>query len=294
MAEPVYRRRVAVLGTGLMGSPMALRLVEAGHHVTAFNRTAGKTAALEPAGATIAGSIEAAVAGCELVITMLSDDEAVASALEALLAALPAGATMIDMSSVRPDTARAHAARLAARDCFYLDAPVSGGQIGARDGTLSIMVGGDETVFARWSPLLEAMGRPLHVGPVGAGQLAKLANQLLVGVTLAAVAEALLLLRRGGADAGKARQALLGGFAASRVLDVHGQRMLEGQFEPGGHIATQLKDMDNVLTAAGDLDLPCTRIARELFAEAVDQHLGDRDQAAIYLTVAARNARAPS
>jgi 2-hydroxy-3-oxopropionate reductase len=156
------------------------------------------------------------------------------------------------------------------------------------------MAGGDERLFARWSPLLEALGRPIHVGPVGAGQLAKLANQLLVGVTLAAVAEALLLLRRGGADLDKARQALLGGFAASRVLDVHGLRMLEGRFEPGGHIATQLKDMDNVLIAAGDLDLPCTEVARELFAEAVGQQLGDRDQAAIYLTVAARNARVPS
>jgi 2-hydroxy-3-oxopropionate reductase len=276
-----------------MGAPMALRLVQAGHHVTVFNRTRDKTAALANAGATVADSIRDAVANCEVTITMLSDDTAVAAVLDEMLPSLPAGATVIDMSSVRPDTARDHAEKLKARDCSFLDAPVSGGQIGARDGTLSVMVGGNGSVFARWVPLLRALGTPHHVGPIGAGQLAKLANQLLVGVTLAAVGEALLLLRNGGADLHAAREALLGGFAASRVLDVHGQRMLDGQFEPGGHLATQLKDMDNVLIAAGDLELPCAATARDLFAEAVDQHLGALDQSAIYLTLATRNFRPP-
>jgi 2-hydroxy-3-oxopropionate reductase len=287
-------RRITVLGMGLMGAPMALRLVQAGHRVTVFNRTRDKTATLAAAGAAVADSIGDAVAHCELAITMLSDDDAVTAVVEEMLPSLPEGATVIDMSSVRPATAQALAARLAARNCAFLDAPVSGGQIGARDGSLSIMVGGDGGVFASWLPVLFALGRPLHVGPVGAGQTAKLANQLLVGVTLAAVAEALLLLQRGGADARVAREALLGGFAASRVLDVHGQRMLDGQFEPGGRISTQLKDMDNVLDAAGDLDLPCTATARDLFAEAVEQHLGERDQAAIYLTLATRNFRPPN
>ncbi|GIL41316.1 2-hydroxy-3-oxopropionate reductase [Rhodospirillales bacterium TMPK1] len=286
--------RVTVLGLGLMGAPMALRLVQAGHQVTVYNRTRDKTAALERAGAKVADSAADAVASCEVAITMLSDDDAVAAVLDEILPALPTGATVIDMSSVRPDTARAHAAKLEAQDCFFLDAPVSGGQIGARDGTLSIMVGGNGAAFARWSSLLGALGKPLHVGPTGAGQLAKLANQLLVGVTLAAVGEALLLLQRGGADVRAAREALLGGFANSRVLDVHGQRMLDGQFEPGGYIATQLKDLDNVLIAAGDLQLPTAEVARDLFAEAVEQHLGDRDQAAIYLTLATRNFKPPT
>jgi 2-hydroxy-3-oxopropionate reductase len=289
MHEQPEERRVALLGTGLMGAPMALRLAEAGHALSVWNRTRAKAVPLAAAGATIAATPQEAVASCEVAITMLADDAAVDELLELLLPALPAGATLIDMSSVRPETARAHAARLAASGCFYLDAPVSGGTIGARAGTLSIMAGGDAAQFERWAPLLAVMGRPLHIGPVGTGQLAKLANQLLVGVTLGAVAEALLLLQRGGADATRARTALLGGFAASRVLEVHGQRMLEGAFDPGGHITTQLKDMENVLQAAGGLDLPLTAQARDLFAEAVGQSLGERDQAAIYLTLAARN-----
>lgn len=279
--------RVAFLGTGMMGAPMARRLLAAGHVVTAWNRTPARAEPLREYGASIASSAAAAVADAELVITMLVDGAAVASVLfdPQLLQNLAPAAVVVDMSSIAPAEARTHAARLRDRGVDHVDAPVSGGTLGAEAGTLAIMAGGAEAVIERLRLVLEAMGRVTRVGPGGSGQLVKLANQVIVGITLGAVAEALLLVERGGGDPEHAIDAMLGGFAASRVLEVHGRRMVERDFAKRGAIAVQLKDLRNSLATAGavGLELPITRLLATLNQELVARGGGDLDQAALFL-----------
>lgn len=206
-------------------------------------------------GALAAGSPADAVHDADVVICMLEAGPAVHAVLQQALPALRAGTLVIDMSSTRPDEAQAMATLLHQRQVAFVDAPVSGGVIGAEAGTLAIMAGADEHDFGRAVPVLAAMGRPCRVGPVGSGQLAKLCNQLIVGGTLNLIAEALLLAQAGGADPAALRDALRGGFADSRLLEVHGQRMLSRDFMPGGQVKSQSKDLDNVLATAGELGL---------------------------------------
>ena len=255
--------QIAVLGTGLMGGPMARNLLKAGHAVTAWNRTRAKAEALEADGATVAGSAAEAVRDADIVITMLSDGPATA-AVQAdgqLRAALKDGALWIEMSSVKPGEARAQAEDLENLGVAHLDAPVSGGTRGAEAGTLAIMAGGPAGAFERAAPVLQAMGRPVHVGPSGAGQLAKLANQAIVAVTIGAVAEAMFLIEQGGGDPAAVRQALQGGFADSVILQQHGARMTTRDFVPGGLVKFQIKDLENVLAEADGLGLRPARIA---------------------------------
>lgn len=279
--------RVAFLGTGMMGAPMARRLLAAGHAVTAWNRTSARAEPLRAHGAIIASSAAAAVADAELVITMLENGAVVERVLldPPLLQNLSSAAVVVDMSSIAPAEARAHSARLRDRDIEHVDAPVSGGTLGAEAGTLAIMAGGDEAVIERVRPVLEAMGRVTRVGPAGSGQLVKLANQVIVGITVGAVAEALLLVERGGGDPERAIDAMLGGFATSRVLEVHGRRMVARDFTKRGAIAVQLKDLRNSLTTAGSvgLELPITRLLATLNQELVARGGGDLDQAALFL-----------
>jgi 3-hydroxyisobutyrate dehydrogenase-like beta-hydroxyacid dehydrogenase len=279
--------RVAFLGTGMMGAPMARRLLAAGHAVTAWNRTSARAEPLRAHGAIIASSAAAAVADAELVITMLENGTVVERVLldPPLLRSLSPAAVVVDMSSIAPAEARAHSARLRDRDVDHVDAPVSGGTLGAEAGTLAIMAGGDEAVIERVRPALEAMGRVTRVGPAGSGQLVKLANQVIVGITVGAVAEALLLVERGGGDPERAIDAMLGGFATSRVLEVHGRRMVARDFAKRGAIAVQLKDLRNSLTTAGSvgLELPITRLLTALNQELVARGGGDLDQAALFL-----------
>lgn len=229
---------LALLGTGLMGAPMARNLLRAGHDVRVWNRTREKAEALAADGAVVCDSPADAVAGARGVITMLSDGPTVATLVEdeAVTAALSDGAVWIDMSSAKPEEARAQAAHLAGFGVQHLDAPVSGGTRGAEAGSLAIMVGGQTSIFDQMEGVLSAMGRPVHVGPSGAGQLSKLANQGIVAVTIAAVAEAMLLLQKGGADPAAVRRALKGGFADSTILQQHGERMTTGDFTPGGAV----------------------------------------------------------
>lgn len=279
--------RVAFLGTGMMGAPMARRLLAAGHAVTAWNRTSARAEPLRAHGAIIASSAAAGVADAELVITMLENGAVVERVLldPPLLQNLSSAAVVVDMSSIAPAEARAHSARLRDRDIEHVDAPVSGGTLGAEAGTLAIMAGGDEAVIERVRPVLEAMGRVTRVGPAGSGQLVKLANQVIVGITVGAVAEALLLVERGGGDPERAIDAMLGGFATSRVLEVHGRRMVARDFTKRGAIAVQLKDLRNSLTTAGSvgLELPITRLLATLNQELVARGGGDLDQAALFL-----------
>jgi 2-hydroxy-3-oxopropionate reductase len=253
---------LAFLGIGLMGKPMATRLAQAGYPLHAWNRSPAKAEALRAAGAMPHASLLEAVEAADIVISILEAGPVVGEVLGAALPALKRNALWIDMSSTRQDEALAFHARLRDAGCRFIDAPVSGGVIGAEAGTLAIMAGGGAADFAEARPVLEKMGAPTLVGPAGSGQVAKLCNQLIVGATINLVAEALLLAQAAGADPAAVREAIRGGFAGSRVLDVHGQRMLDRNFLPGGQIKTQLKDQRNILAAAraAGVTLPVTEL----------------------------------
>jgi 3-hydroxyisobutyrate dehydrogenase-like beta-hydroxyacid dehydrogenase len=256
---------LAFLGIGLMGKPMATRLVQAGFTVRAWNRTPAKAEALRAIGAEPQAELADALDGADVVISMLESGAVVDQLIEAALTRLMPGALWIDMSSTQKGEALAFHAKLRAHAINFIDAPVSGGVVGAEAGTLAIMAGASAIDFARAEPVLRAMGRPTLVGPAGSGQVAKLCNQLIVGGTLDIVAEALLLAHAAGADPAAVRAAIRGGFAESRILDVHGQRMLERNFMPGGQVKSQLKDMQNVLVAAFDAGvvLPISALVTE-------------------------------
>jgi 2-hydroxy-3-oxopropionate reductase len=280
--------RVAFLGIGLMGLPMARNLLKAGYPVTAWNRTRNKAEALSADGARLADSVAAAVAEADIVITMLENGAIVEAVLfeSGAAQALSKGALVIDMSSIKPREAQDHAARLQALGCRHLDAPVSGGTLGAEAATLAIMVGGDEADFAAAESVLKVLGKPLRVGPHGSGQLAKLANQMIVGITIGAVAEALQLAAAGGADPALVREAIRGGFAGSRILEVHGERMLKRDFTARATAQVQLKDMNNALDAASGFDglqLPITAQLRELYASLCAHGGAGVDHAGLFL-----------
>jgi 3-hydroxyisobutyrate dehydrogenase-like beta-hydroxyacid dehydrogenase len=286
--------RLGFLGTGIMGAQMARRLAEAGHEVHAWNRSRARVEPLAAYGVVVASSPAAAVSGAAVALCMLSSGpvcDAVLLGDGGALAALPAGATLVVSSSIPVETARAQARAAAARGVGYLDAPVSGGEKGAAAGTLAIMVGGDEATLDAARPVLEVLGRPTHVGPAGSGQLAKLANQLVVGGTIALVAEALLLAERGGADPARVRAALLGGFAGSTVLEQHGARMIGGDFRPGGPARHQVKDNRTVVALARSLGLalPVAELVDGLFADLVAHGDGDLDHSALIRELRRRN-----
>lgn len=269
--------RIAVLGIGMMGQPMARRLCQAGHAVSVWNRDRSKAERLLDAGARVAAS------PAEAVADVLFEQGAAA--------AMAPGALLVDMSSIMPSQAREHASRLQALGLHHLDAPVSGGTLGAEQGTLAIMVGGEAADFARAAPLFAVLGRSTQVGPHGAGQLAKLANQMIVGITIGAVAEALLLCQQGGADPAQVRAAISGGFADSRILQVHGERMVGRDFAKRGSMQVQLKDMRNALATAAELgfDAPITGLFEQLYAAGVAHGLGELDQSALFVELARRN-----
>ncbi len=289
-AQPL---KIAFLGIGLMGFPMARNLLQAGFDVTAWNRSPDKARALEAFGGKVSLSAKDTVRDADIVITMLSDGQAVAEMLlaQGVAEAMTRGTVFIDMSSIKPDEARDHAARLAVLGIAALDAPVSGGTKGADAGTLAIMAGGNAEAFAKAEPVLKAMGRPTHVGPSGCGQIAKLANQGIVAVTIGVVAEAILLAEKAGLSKGALRQALAGGFADSVILQQHGGRMEERNFVPGGPSAYQLKDLNNLLGAGNDLGLtlPLATALRDRFAALVNEMDGAMlDHSALFLELQER------
>ena len=284
---------IAVLGIGAMGFPMALRLIEAGHTVHVWNRTAHKAERLRPLGATVHANADEAVRSADTVICLLENGPVVGDVLfnQGVARALKPGALVMDMSSIQPAEARDHAAQLSEMGARHLDAPVSGGTHGAQDGTLAIMVGGQVAVFNDIKPVLDVFGRATHVGPHGSGQLAKLANQMIVGITIGAVAEALLLCEKGGASMAKVREAITGGFADSRILQIHGQRMIDRDFTPHGRMSIQLKDLRNALSTADAIGLstPITQLFEKLYADGIDHGLGDLDHAGLFVELASRN-----
>ncbi len=276
---------VGFIGLGLMGKPMARNLLTAGFPLVVHSRSDGPVQELVHAGAIRASSPRDVAAQATTIITMVPDSPDVEKVIEGpdgILAALQPGTIIIDMSSIAPASARRLATTVTARGATMLDAPVSGGEIGAVQGTLSIMVGGDRQAFDTVTPILRAMGNPeriVYVGESGAGQLCKLCNQMVLAGTISVVGEAFALARKAGVDPARVREALLGGFAQSRVLDVHGERMLQGNYVPGFRTELFAKDLRNVLAAVDEVATvaPVTTAASNLVMTLVAQHRGERD-----------------
>jgi 2-hydroxy-3-oxopropionate reductase len=278
---------VAFIGLGTMGRPMAERILRSGEQVRCHRIKESSRYLLDLGGVAAQSPVDA-VRDADFVVLMLPDTPQVETVLfgeGGVVGALKPGSVVIDMSSISPVATREFARKVEAAGAFYLDAPVSGGEIGAREGTLSIMVGGPEAIFERALPLLQKMGKNItRVGDVGAGQVCKVANQVIVGLTIEAVAEALLLAQRAGADIGKVREALMGGFAQSRILEVHGKRMVDGTFNPGFTLKLHRKDLNIATDAARALQLalPNTAATAQLMNAAIAQGLGDRDHSALF------------
>lgn len=281
------------IGIGIMGFHMARRIAEQGHRVRAWNRTPDKAQRLAASGIEVVAEAADTAADADVVICMLSSGPVCDEVLlgeRGVLAAMKPGSTLIVMSSIPVETARHQGEAARALGVDYLDAPVSGGEKGAEAAKLAIMVGGEVDVFERWRALFEAMGRPVRVGPSGSGQLSKLANQMMVASTITAVAEALLFAERGGADPAKVREALLGGFADSTILRLHGQRMIEGNFVPGGPAKYQPKDTSTALALARSigLELPMLDLVDRLYRDMVEHGDGELDHSAIILELKRR------
>jgi 2-hydroxy-3-oxopropionate reductase len=280
--------RIGFVGLGIMGRPMARHLLDAGFPLTVHSRSPGPVDELAEAGASRAALPAEVAAASDVVVTMLPDTpdvEQVLFAADGVAAGAVAGSLVVDMSSIDPIPTRAFADRLAAQGVGMLDAPVSGGERGAIDATLSIMVGGAPEDVERAASLFAAMGsKVVHVGPSGAGQIAKACNQLVVAATIEAVAEALVLAERAGVDAAKVREALLGGFAGSKILEVHGLRMLDRAFEPGFRARLHRKDARIVLETANQVGAPVPSfeaVARQL-DELVASGGGELDHSALF------------
>lgn len=273
-----------------MGAPMARRLHAAGYRLCVWNRTMVKTTPLQNDGIAAADTPLRAVSGADIIITMLENGAIVKKLIGEVATSLAPTALVIDMSSTSQAESLDIHRLLADAHITCLDAPVSGGVLGAEAGTLAIMAGGAEAAFLRAAEIFSVLGRATHVGGPGAGQVAKLCNQLIVGGTLNIVAEALLLAQAAGADPVAVRQALRGGFAESRILEVHGQRMLDRNFIPGGQIKSQAKDMENILQAAATagVHLPLAQSVRDCFASILDA-LPQADQSAVLLAVEQSN-----
>ncbi len=278
--------KVGFIGLGIMGNPMAGQLVKAGHEVYLYSRS-GVPGELTEAGGMACASAKQVAQQADIIITMVPDTPHVASVLfdaEGVAAGLSPGKVVVDMSSISPVETKTFAERIKALGCDYVDAPVSGGEIGARAASLTIMAGGSDAAFERVKPLFELMGKNITlVGENGAGQTCKVANQIIVALNIEAVGEALLFASRMGADPAKVRQALMGGFAASRILEVHGERMVNRTFNPGFRIELHQKDLNLALSSARavGVSLPNTATAQELFNSCAAHGGGGWDHSAM-------------
>ena len=276
-----------------MGLPMAKNILKGGYNLKAFNRSKEKADPLKDHGAQISNTIKEAVSGSDVVITMLTDDSSINEIMSSsdFLNNLKPGTIVIDMSSVKPITATKHGNNLKSKNINYLDAPVSGGTIGAEEASLAIMVGGEQDVFNKASEILNTMGNPTLVGPVGSGQVSKLANQIIVGLTIGAVAEAVTLCEKAGADPIKMISALSGGWADSKILQTHGKRMIDKDFSPKGKTSTHLKDMNNILDCANNFNthLPISNLVKEMYKTLVENGHGNKDHSSLYMEIERMN-----
>jgi 3-hydroxyisobutyrate dehydrogenase-like beta-hydroxyacid dehydrogenase len=295
-------RTITLLGTGIMGSHMARRLAQAGLSVTVWNRDRAKAEKLLQFGVRVAEAPSAACAAADVAIVMLSNGPVVEDVLfspngtgRAPAEAMQPGSVLLVMSSIPVETCQSQAERVKARGIDYVDAPVSGGEPGARDGTLAIMAGGDAGAIDKLAPVFAPLGRATRIGPVGTGQLCKLANQIIVGGTMAAVAEALHFAAKGGADPAAVRQALMGGFADSKILDIHGDRMVKRDFVPGGPAEYELKDLRTAqaLAAKHALDFTLLNTLVRMFGDMIERFGTGHDVAGILQEVERRAEKAP-
>ena len=279
-------QNISFIGIGLMGFPMAKNLLKSGYNLKAYNRSQDKADRLKEFGAEISTSIKDVVTNSDVVITMLTDDAAVEKVMgsDEFISNIKEGATVIDMSSVNPVITKKYAEILKEKNINYLDAPVSGGTIGAEEASLAIMVGGDEKTFKQCYDLLKILGNPTLVGPVSSGQISKLANQIIVGVTIGAVAEAVTLCEKSGTNPSKMIEALSGGWADSKILQTHGKRMISKDFSPKGKTTTQLKDMTNIINAgkAVETHLPISSLIKEMYKDLVADGHGNTDHSSLY------------
>ena len=276
--------KIGFIGLGIMGRAMALNLIKGGHTVSVWARRAESMQPLLDAGAKAASSASDAAQGNELVISMVADAPDVAEVMRAVATSAEPGLIAIDMSTIAPAAARQVGEALAAVGVDFLDAPVSGGEVGAIAGTLSIMVGGSEAAFAKARPAFECMGKNIvHVGASGAGQVTKAANQIVTGMGVLAVAEAFAFAAKNGVDRSKVREALLGGFAYSKILENHGQRMLDRNFKPGFKSWMHEKDLNIVMQTAHELGLclPGSAATAQMFNAMVGSGMGEEDSIAV-------------
>ena len=278
--------KISFIGTGLMGFPMAKNLLQKNLDLKIFSRTLEKAKPLGELGGKIINSLGKTVLDADIIFTMLTDDDAVEQVLgdTEFLNNLKPSSTVIDMSSVKPKIAIKYGKLLKEIKINFLDAPVSGGTIGAEEASLAIMVGGEQKVFDNVFDVLKIMGNPTLVGPIGSGQISKLANQIIVGVTIGAVAEAITLCEKAGVDANKFIQALSGGFADGKILQNHGKRMIDKDFSPKGKVSTHLKDMNNILECASGFNtqLPISNLIQSMFKSLDDNGSSNDDHSALY------------
>ena len=269
-----------------MGFPMAKQLLKSSYKLKAFNRSIEKADPLRKFGAEISKSIKEVVTDRDVIITMLTDDIAVDEVMKnpEFIDNIKPGTTVVDMSSVKPRTALFHGKNLNSKDINYLDAPVSGGTIGAEEASLAIMVGGEKEVYEQSVDILKTMGNPTLVGPISCGQVSKLANQIIVGLTIGAVAEAITLCEKAGADPKKMIEAVKGGWADSKILQTHGKRMIDKDFTPKGKTSTHLKDMNNILECArnSNTQLPISNLVKEMYKTLVKNGHGEEDHSSLY------------
>ncbi|MDA7456311.1 NAD(P)-dependent oxidoreductase [Candidatus Pelagibacter ubique] len=282
-------QNIGFIGIGLMGFPMAKNLLKSGFNLRAYNRSQDKADRLKEFGAEISTSIKDVVTNSDVIIAMLTDDAAVEKVMgsDEFISNIKEGATVIDMSSVNPVITKKYFKILKEKNINYLDAPVSGGTIGAEEASLAIMVGGDEETFKQCYDLLKILGNPTLVGPVSSGQISKLANQIIVGVTIGAVAEAVTLCEKSGTNPNKMIEALSGGWADSKILQTHGKRMINKDFTPKGKTTTQLKDMTNIINAgkAAETYLPISSLVKEMYKDLVADGQGNTDHSSLYKAI---------
>ena len=283
-------KTVGFIGTGLMGMPMAKNILAKKFKLNVWNRTPGKTQELKKKGAKVFDDIKDLVQNSKVIVSMLANDDVCKAVLiKKIQPYLKKGQIVIDMSSTTQNTALEIGKALKKKKVFFLDAPVSGGTIGAEKGTLAIMVGGDKKIFNVVMPLFKSMGTAIYVGKTGCGQVAKLANQTIVGISIGAVSEALILAEAAGADPKAVREIMLQGFAGGPILKNHGLRILTKNFKPGGKASTQLKDMNNIISTAKKykLNLPIAKKVQELYAKTVKSGRANLDHSALYLFIKA-------
>ena len=283
-------KTVGFIGTGLMGLPMAKNILSKKFKLNVWNRTPGKTLELQKKGAKVFKDIKDLVQNSKVIVSMLANDDVCKEILiKKIQPYLQKGQIVIDMSSTTQNTALEIGKALKKKKAIFLDAPVSGGTIGAENGTLAIMVGGDKKIFNTVMPLFKSMGTAIYVGKTGCGQVAKLANQTIVGISIGAVSEALILAEAAGADPKAVREIMLRGFAGGPILKNHGLRILTKNFKPGGKASTQLKDMNNIIATAKKykLNLPIAKKVQELYAKTVKSGRANLDHSALYLFIKA-------